>query len=1012
MSFALPAIAQQKVTGTVTDDLGETVIGASVFVEGTTIGSITDLDGKYAVSVPDDLMDGVMVFSFIGYTTQKIPIAGKSVIDVQMMLDDQQLDEVVVVGYNTQIKRDVTGAMATVSGKQLAALPVAGVDQALQGRAPGVNIAQVTGAPGAGVAVRIRGVGSLNSSNDPLYVVDGVPTREVFNMLSPQDIDEITVLKDASAAAIYGSRANNGVVLITTKKGRKNEQKITINSQVGVQVHGRLTKMANRDEYVNVYNQAASNDNAFVTDDLFKRELISKSFADTLPDVNYLNRLFRKAAIQSYGLTASGGSDKTQYLMSVTYFGQQGIIQGSDYDRVTGRINLRTEVKKWFTTGVNLNIARAHTSLIGSSGDGAGGNGGSVVRYAYFRTPAIPVYDKSGNYVDLPSRPDFFGDGYNPIGLANYFNNKKTTDRYFGRLFSILTFAPNLTLTSNLGFDSEHNLQRRFDRNWGTNDRINNPNRLTITNSNTIAWTMNHVLQYNKKIGDHSFSGLVGVEAIRTQGYAANASGMNFPDQNPNLTYLGNGQRTPTVSESKYAFTLLSFFSKIDYKYKDKYQIGGSFRRDGSSRFASQNKWGNFYAVSGGWSLDREAFLSDVSFITQLKLRAGYGVIGNQAIGNYAYSDQLQPKYNYPFTSTPSDGYAITQLGNNQVKWESSKQFNAGIDFELNKGIIYGSLDFYNKLTSDMLVKQPNPPSVGYASPSWVNNGEILNQGIELQLGVQKTIRDFGFNITGNGAIIHNEVKKFNGFLPAGTIGSGNYVTRSEVGYPVGSFYMYEMAGIFQSQLDITTSAYQGNNIHPGDVKYKDLNGDGVINEKDRAHVGSPIPKFTGGLNIGLNYKNFDMTLFFQGAYGFNIYNVAYMDIEGFYRPFNVTKAYADNYWNGEGSTNTYPRPSWSSSNNNVKISTRFMYNGSYTRLKNFQLGYNFSQAACDKLKLTSLRIYTSIQNLLTFTKYPGLDPEMTTSNNSTSEGDKAKGIDWGTYPSARSFNIGVNLSF
>ncbi len=1008
----LQVSAQQRISGKVTDEQGLGVIGASVFVENTTYGTITDIEGNYAFSVPDSLSESNLMFSFIGYHTEKRPISGRSQISGQLSLDNKQLEEVIVVGYSTQTKGDVTGALNTVKGKDLNSLPVAGIDQALQGRAPGVNISQVTGAPGEGVSVRIRGIGSLNSSNDPLYVVDGVPTREVLSILSPQDIEEITILKDASAAALYGSRANNGVVLITTKKGSKDRSSITINSQVGVQMHGKLTEMTNRDQYVEMYNEAATNDNAFVSDDLFKRDLIPLDYAASQPDIDQMEAIFREALIQNYGITASGGNEKSQYMLSVTYFDQEGIIIGSDYDRLTGRINLNTEVKPWFTTGVNLNIARSHTSSIGSSGDGAGGNGGSIVRYAYFRTPAIPIYDEEGNYTDLPEYPSFFGDGYNPVGLANYADNKMTTDRYFGKVFGVLDLGDHLTLTTNFGFDSESGLRRRFDRNWGSNDRINNPNRLLVANTSAVTWTNNNVLQFKKSFGLHAFNALLGTEAIKSQGYFSNQTGRDFPDQDPNLTYLGNGQGTAAVSEGRYAYTLLSFFGKVDYDFDSRYQLSGSFRRDGSSRFASENKWGTFYAVSGGWNLHNEAFLSDVDFFSQLKLRVGYGEIGNQEIGNYAYSDQIQPNYNYPYTSAPSDGYSVTQLGNTEVKWESSRQYNAGVDFEINQGVLYGSLDYFHKLTTDMLVKEPNPPSAGYSDPAWVNNGEILNQGLELLVGVRKTMADFGYNFSGNVALLHNEVKSLDGFISGGAIGSGNYTTRTEVGQSIGSFYMLEMEGIFQNELDIATSAFQGNNIHPGDVKYKDQDGNNFIDENDRVHAGSPIPKVTAGLNLSVSYKNLDLTAFFQGAYGFDIYNVAFHDIEGFYRPFNLTKDYYDNRWTGEGTTNEYPRASWSGSNNNVRISTRFLRDGSYTRLKNLQLGYNFPQPIAEKLKLNRLRVYVSAQNLLTITGYSGLDPEMTTSDNATGEGDLARGIDWGTYPTARSFNFGVNLSF
>jgi len=1006
------AQAQNRVSGLVLDEEGLEVIGATVQFEGTTIGTITDIEGRYSLIIPEGLNDPKLVFSFIGFETVKEFVGGRTQIDINLKMDVNELNEIIIVGYSAQSKSDVTGALNNVKGKDLNSLPVAGIDQALQGRAPGVNIAANTGAPGEGVSVRIRGVGSLNSSNDPLYIVDGVPTREVLNILSPQDIAEITILKDASAAAIYGSRANNGVVLITTKSGAKNQSSIRINSQIGVQVHGKLTEMTNRNQYVEIYNEAATNDNALFEDDIFKRELISNEYAAAQPDEDHLGAIFREALIQNYGITASGGGEKTQYLLSVTSFNQEGIIIGSNYDRLAGRLNVKSEVKPWLTAGANLNISRANTDLVGSSGDGAGGNGGSIVRYALFRTPGIAIRDANGDFVDLPERPDFFGDGYNPVGLANYFDNKRTTNRYFGKIFTVFKLAEGLSLTSNLGFDSEATLQRRFNRNWGANDRINNPNSLDVSNAETITWTNNNVLNYSAEFGGlHTITALLGTEAIKGQGHGTFMTDRDFPDQDTNLVYLGNGQGRPNISENQYAYTLLSYFAKVDYSYDSRYLFSASLRRDGSSRFSAENKWGSFYSLSGAWNLHNEAFLKNNSLITQMKIRVGYGELGNQEIGYYSYSDLIGSNFNYPFNGVESRGYAVTQLGNNNVKWETSSQINAGVDFELKDGMIYGSLDYFYKVTDDMLVKQPNPPSAGYAAPSWINNGQVLNEGIELLIGLRQDKGDFGFNISGNMALLHNEVLKLAAPIAGGAIGS-NFTTLTEVGHPIGSFYMLDMDGVFQNQVDIATSAYQGANIRPGDVKFKDKDGDSFINENDRTHVGSPIPKYTAGLNIVTTYKNFDLTLFFQGAYGFDIYNVAFQDIEGFYRPFNLTKDYYDNRWTGEGTSNEYPRASWNGSNNNVRISTRFLKDGSYTRLKNLQLGYNFPVSITDKLKLGSLRVYLSALNLLTFTNYPGLDPEMTTSDNASGQADLARGIDWGTYPVAKSFNFGLNLSF
>ncbi|MBG0782615.1 MAG: TonB-dependent receptor [Bacteroidales bacterium] len=1012
--FISTSMAQTRtISGTITDTNNESLPGVNIIIKGTTIGTTSDFDGVYALEIPSNQVNPVLVFRYIGFLTQEVVIGDQTIIDVVMPSDVQLLDELVVVGYETRKKADLTGAVTSIKLDDINSLPVSGADQALQGRAAGINVTSNTGMPGEGVRIRIRGVGSINSSNEPLYIVDGIPTSNALNVLNPNDIASINILKDAASTAIYGSRANNGVVLITTKKGEKGKPRVEFNSMFGLQQHGKLTEMANKDQFVEIYNEAAANDNAFIENPRLQRKYIEPDFAATLPDINHLEAIFRDGVIQNQNLSVSGGDDKLTYMISANYFSQEGIIIGSDYNRKSGKVSLTSKVLDAITIGTNINLMQSDNDIIGSSGDGYGGNGGGIVRYAFFRTPGIPIYDAAGNFVDLPERQDLLGDGYNPVGLATYAENNIKQNRLFGDVYLKAQILPEVVFTSTFGGDFISMQHRRFDRNWGTNNRINNPNRLTLEDGLDQTWTWSNVLSYNTTFNEiHGFSALLGSEAIKGNGYLHTGTQQDFPDQSPILVFLGNGLGNTQVNENRWGYSLLSVFGKANYSLRDKYLFSATLRRDGSSRFSEENKWGTFYSVSAGWRLDKEAFMSSFENMNLLKLRIGYGAIGNQEVGNYAYSDQIGYNFSYPFNGTLFNGYAITVLGNQNLQWETSTQINAGIDMGWLQDKITVTLDFYHKINENMLVKEPIPPSAGYAEPAWVNKGKILNQGVDLEMIYRASVGKVDLSIAANASYLHNEVLELPAPILGGRIDNGIYATKTEEGHPVGSFYLYEMEGIFQDELEIFTSPYQGVNVRPGDVKFKDQNGDGLIDENDRVHVGSAIPKLTAGLNINAVYKQFDASLFFYGATGHKIYYQVATDIEGFYRSFNVTTRYYDEHWTGPGTSNTQPRASWSSKANNTRPSTRFLEDGSFIRLKNLQIGYTIPKNSTKSIGIERIRVYVSAYNLLTFTKYPGLDPEMTTSNNSASEGDAATGIDWGTYPVARSYNIGVQVNF
>jgi len=1013
LTFSFGLSAQlTDVKGVVKDaKTDEPLIGVNIIVSGNQTGTITDIDGNFTLKVP---LNGVIKVSYIGYSTQEIKYSGTKYLSIKMEQESEQIDEVVVVGYSVQKKRDVLGAVSKVDNKELSAIAVPSAQQALQGRIAGVQVSSQTGSPGSEIAVRVRGSSSISSGNDPLYIVDGIPVEGALNNISTQDIDNITVLKDASSAAIYGSRASNGVVLITTKSGKSGEAKITYNTQLGFQTHGHLTPMATTDQYISLYNEAAINDNANST---IQRTLIDGNYLKDFANVNHLAEIFQTASIQTHELSVSGGSDKTEYLFSASYYNQEGIIKNTNYDRISIRSNVNSEVKKWLKLGLNISGGVSNNRYVSSSGDGYVSDGGSVVRYALFRNPAIPVYDNSNNYVDLPSEyygnsvyNSFFGDGYSPEGLVANTDMTKKTKTLLASGNSILTFKKNLFLKTTYGVDYKQNIGRVYNKTWGTNDRINSTNSLNITYTTDANWTANSTLNYNFSLGEKNIiTSLIGVEAGRNTTNVLYTSDSGFINEDPDFLYIGKGEGASSSSQTDTESSLLSCFANINYSYMQKYYASGTIRRDGSSKFSEGNRWGTFYSFSAGWNIDSEEFMKNIDEISKLKLRVGYGSIGNQNIGLYAYSDRYSSNYYYAFGGDSYNGYAQSTLGNANLKWETSNQFNTGVDIEFFKGTFGASLDYYYKVTKDMLVQSALPLSVGDASTPWVNNGSMLNTGVDIELFFRKTYKDGGFNITLNGGFLHNEVLSLESPILGGRVDTGIYATKTAVGHPIGSFYLYQMDGIFQNDAEVLTSAYQGKNIKAGDVKYKDLNNDNVIDSNDRTYSGSAIPTFTSGLNLSGNYKGFDLSVFFQGAFGQKIFSQVNYDIEGFYRGFNVTERYYEEHWTGEGTSNTQPRASWSAKANNVKASTRFLEDGSYVRLKNIQLGYTLPKLSF--AKINNFRIYVAATNMLTFTKYSGLDPEMTVSTNSASEGDRSNGIDWGTYPTAKSFTFGLNIS-
>jgi TonB-linked SusC/RagA family outer membrane protein len=1014
LCFGFNSYAQTKtVTGKVIDAAtNETVIGATVQVKGTTNGVSTDINGGFKLNVPEGSQ---LEIKFIGYVPQTVTPSYDGQMLIKLTASNSALNEVIVVGYATQKKVSLTGAVSNIKSSDIANLPVGGADQILQGKAAGVSVTQQTGAPGDAINIRIRGVGTIND-NSPLYIIDGIPTKNGINEISPNDIENISVLKDASSAAIYGARASNGVVIVTTKRGKSGAPKVNVNAYTGVQTSQHLIPMANTAQYVAAFNTAATNDG---------RALIPADVIAGLPDVNWQKEVLRPAPITNVQASISGGTDKSTYLVSANYFGQDGLIQNSSFDRLNLRTAITSTLSKYLSVGTNVNLGYSKNRQVGSSGDGFGdGNpGASVLRYALFRTPATPVRNSNGDFVDLPDHPDFFGDGLNPVGFADNYNRNFYNYSVLGNIFMELTPIKNLKIRSDFGTNFVIQDYKQFFATWGINRSLNTPNSLAQSNSTQFDYNWTNTASYDLTLAKkHVFNFLVGSELVKSDTRSLGASRTTFSDQGATFQYLDNGLLSSALNgggETHWA--LFSLFGRVNYAYNNKYLATFNFRRDGSSRLDPSNQYGNFYGGSVGWRLDQENFLKDVKAISLFKLRAGIGQLGNQEIGDFSYATLVKPAGSYPFGGKSNSGNAISALGNPNVRWETSTQTDVGLDVGLFNSAFTISADYYIKNTSGVLLPPAKPTSTGGAGSAYVNAGSVRNQGFELELGYHNIINNkFKYDIIGNFATVKNEVTSLAGgsALVAGRIDNNYFATRTEVGHPIGEFYLLQTDGIFQNAQEVFTHAYQGPGVKPGDVKYKDISGpngvpDGVVDDiYDRTYVGSPIPKFTYGLTTSFAYSGFDLSLFFQGVYGNKIYNQINTDIEGFYRPFNITERIATQSWTAEGSTNEFPRLSFDGAVNNKRPSTRFLESGSYLRLKNVQLGYTVGDALIKTLKLSSVRFFVSAQNVFTVTKYTGIDPEIYTNSNSLGDGARAVGIDFGTYPSARTLTVGVNANF
>ncbi len=986
-----------KVSGTVKDKSGP-LPGVTIQIKNTFQGTSSDQHGNFSLTVPD--LNVTLIFSFIGYLTQEIPLQGRSSIDVMMVQDVMNLDEVVVVGYGTQLKKDLTGAVSTVSSKEIQKLPVVGVQQALQGQVAGVQVTENYGTPGAGVQVRIRGIGTIGDS-DPLYVIDGVSTKDGINSLNTNDIESISVLKDASAAAIYGARAANGVVLITTKKGQSGVSQVQFNAQYGVQAISNKLDLLTADQYTEVMDEALKNDGL---EPVWNNPGLGAG-------TDWQDVIFRKAAFQKYDLSFTSGTDKTSYLLGLGYYGQDGIVNYSDFKRYNIRFNLNSNVSKNFVVGTNMNLSRISEDLIDTEING-------VVRSAIFQPPTIPVYNEDGSYAGPGANE---GDAQNPLGMADRSDKTSVYDKLFGNLFASYQFTPSLQFKSSIGLNVYSLQTKDFDPTFSEGNANRLINCLTTQDADYFDVTWENTLDYTKNIQNHTINVLVGNTMQDAKTNTLTGYRENFSNNEGYLQYLDAGSANDKARGNLTEWSLLSYFGRVNYDYAGKYLLSVNTRYDGSSRFGKNNRWGLFPSASAGWRISKESFFN-VPLIDDLKLRASWGQLGNQDIGLYAFTSTLQQiYYTLGIPQSVYVGYYPASDFNPDVKWETTTQLDFGIDMYAFDYRLYFSVDYYKKNTTDMLLTLPQPATSGFGSTGYENLGEVENKGWEFQAMWRDKIGDVGYNLSANVTTSKNKVIGLGEYNDAITSGLFfDMSTRTEVGHSIREFYGYVTDGIFQNQSEIDAvnakaaelngegTVYQSLLTAPGDIRFKDLDGDGKITSEDRTFIGNPYPDLFFGFTAGVNYKGFDFSMTFQGQFGNEIYNATKFWLTNSGYNYNKGTDILER-WTGEGTSDSEPRLTTLDPNQNSRGSDRYIEDGSYVRLKTLQLGYTLPESVAKKIFLKGARVFVTGTNLLTFTNYTGYDPEVGTAR--ASLGDRTVGFDEVTYPQNKSFVVGLNVT-
>ena len=1041
------------VTGVViAQDEPDPVIGANVTVKGTTSGTITDFDGNFSISAK---AGDVLQVSFMGYKTSEVKIQNAGPVRITLVPDNVQLQEVVAIGYGTMKKSDLTGAVTSVSADQLLKAPVSGLDQALQGRAAGVTVTSSSGQPGETATIRIRGIGSAIGGNDPLYVVDGVITGDI-KWLSPSDIQSMEILKDASATAIYGSRGANGVILITTKSGSEGKINISFDAYWGFQnrwkkmnVLGskdfaetelRIQAMRNGAEEIAYFQQ-----NGFTpwlnmyklgNADIMKiSEYYPINFNYAAQETDWQDEVFVKNAfMHNYNLSFDGGNDKGHYALSASYFSQDGTIIGSNYNRFTLRLNTDYKVREWLKIG-------EHFSLMASGGRNAMNNsssaGASIISGALAMAPWDPVYYPQGSFnkngKDISgyySAGSNFKNVTNPYQMAYNYEPNRKNERFIGDVFFEITPIKGLTIRPSISAD--YGLER--NRNFGypniyTSYNASDLNSISSNMSRSLTLLEEATITYAREIGKHNFSVMAGQTWSEYNYYTMGGSGAAILNPIPSNWYLSRATEKQTISSDGVARTRrLSFLGRAFYNYDSRYMITVNFRADASSKF-TKNPWGFFPSAAVAWRLSEEHFLKDLEleWLDNIKIRAGYGQVGNDGIGSSAFQYTMFSTQDvfvsYPFGPNQNADPALSTAGatlltlvDENGKWETNEQWDAGIDFSFWNGKLAGTIDYFRRDTKDALLYVNAPAHVGNRGALVKNVGNIRNEGVEITLSHDNKVGKVHYNIAANVSYLHNELTKVNGGSPL-----WGDRTKTYEGLALNSFWGYQYEGIYQTDEEALDQLYTFDastiGVHAGDARYKDVNGDGKLDENDKMVIGNPFPKVSFGLNLGADFYGVDIQLFFQGVAGNSIYNAQRQMLEGDGSGYALADYMKKDVWVGytpavqnamiaagvnpyemENRNGTIPNPLGSPTN--TENSTRFIEDGSYLRLKNLQIGYTFPLKWTQRFRCSRLRLYATASNLFTITGYKGYDPEV------------GGGVDYGNYPQSRTFTFGLNATF
>ena len=1002
--------AQQtkSISGVVYDsNTGEALIGVSVLEVGTTNGTITDFDGRYTLKVSSNKVS----FSYVGFKTEIVNVTNSGTYNVNLV-SDNKLDEVVVIGYGTQRKSDLTGALASISSKDIKNYAVSNASELLTGKAAGVFVAS-SGQPGSDAVIRVRGLGTVNDNN-PLYVVDG-QFMDNISSLNPSDIERMEVLKDASACAIYGSRGSNGVILITTKGGVKGETTVTLDAYVGVKNSYKALNMMNSDQYYNFIMKAYENDASFQNSmkDKFTNQY-QKGY-----NTNWWNEVTRTAFNQNYNLSIRKGTDNSRSSLSLGYVDDQGAIITTEFKRLSLKANLEYDINKFITVGANVNLAKIRKR-----------DAGAIPSFDFIQkadpfTPVIsPLVDPSSeNYEYNKYAPTEWSYDPNPVAMLELPNRYNDIFNVFGNVFAQIKLYKGLSYRVQYSFERYHDTFKDFrpvysstfseDNLANQESKYNKETQLNNNSAVTSNYQVEQRLNYNTIIGRHKLDAMVAMTYEKNSSEGINAFKRKALGNDEIYQILDAQTAGDNTSGGKETSSMLSYLGRINYVYDDRYLATVNFRADGSSRFAKRNRWGYFPSVSLGWRVSNEEFFKNLNIentISNLKLRVGWGQNGNQRIDRDAPLTLIgtNNENQWYFGNGYSQGYVPTYVGNADIKWETSQQTNVGLDMSFFKNSLDVSMDFYVKKTSDMLLNMPIPSFGAFPNSPFFNAGDLKNTGFEIVVNYRNQIgKDFNYNVGLNMSTYKTEVTKLTSeYL------SGN-TSRTYVGGPIGRFWGYKQIGIFQNQEEIDNYVDKNGtkiqpNAQPGDFKFAKLGESGELNDDDdRTFIGDPNPDLIYGFNLGFSYKNFDVSMAFQGTIGNDIWNVAKGSLASAGRQNALADAYTK-AWTKDGDLDAvYPRITNSDSNNNMRGSSFYVENGSYLRLQNMQIGYTLPSHICQKSKLfSSCRFYVSGQNIFTLTGYSGLDPELGINN------PLDMGVDTTRYPSSRTFTFGVNLQF